>query len=144
MTQLRLLYGYPVLQSAFLILWSSTGKICLLAPIKQVAMFWKDDRNYQSATVAQMTRSMPFCHELCINGQTRPVKKTKKTWRAKRLHSSMINYFFFFFFQHDDVIKWKHLPRYWSFVRGKSRVTGEFPTQIPVTQSFDFFWYAPE
>ena len=60
-------------------------------------MFWKDDRDHQNATVAQMTRSMPFCHELCINGQTRPVKKTK-TWRAKRFHSSTINYFFFLFF----------------------------------------------
>ena len=35
---------------------------------------------------------------------------------------------------HDDVIKWKHFPRYWPFV------TGEFPTQRPVTQSFDVFF----
>ena len=40
---------------------------------------------------------------------------------------------------HDDVIKWKHLPRYWPFVRGihRSPVTGEFPTQGPVTWSVD-------
>ena len=25
---------------------------------------------------------------------------------------------------HDDVIKWKHFPRYWPFVRGNSSVTG--------------------
>ena len=39
----------------------------------------------------------------------------------------------------DDVIKWKHFPRYWSFVR---EVTGprEFPTQRPVTRSFDGFF----
>ena len=32
---------------------------------------------------------------------------------------------------HDDVIKWKHLPRYWPFVRGIHR------GQRPVTRSFD-------
>ena len=35
---------------------------------------------------------------------------------------------------HDDVIKWKLFPRYRPFVRG---FTGEFPSQRPVTQSFD-------
>ena len=37
---------------------------------------------------------------------------------------------------HDDVIKWKHFPRYWPSVR----VTDEFSTQRPVTQSFDVFF----
>ena len=41
---------------------------------------------------------------------------------------------------HDDIIKWKHFPRYWSFVRGILPVTGEFPAQRPVTQSFDVFF----
>ena len=38
---------------------------------------------------------------------------------------------------HDDVIKWKHFPRYWPFVRGIHRSPGEFPSQRPVTRSFD-------
>ena len=37
-------------------------------------------------------------------------------------------------FKHDDVIKWKHFPRYCPFVRGIH------PTQRPVTQSFDVFF----
>ena len=37
----------------------------------------------------------------------------------------------------DDVIKWKHFPRYWPFERGNSPVTGEFPAQRPVMRSFD-------
>ena len=41
---------------------------------------------------------------------------------------------------HDDVIKWKHFPRYWPFVRGIHRSPGEFPAQRPVTWSFDFFF----
>ena len=38
---------------------------------------------------------------------------------------------------HDDVIKWEHFLRYWPFVRG---ITGGFPSQRPVTQSFDVFF----
>ena len=40
---------------------------------------------------------------------------------------------------HDDVIKWKHFPRNWPFVRGIHR-SGDFPTQRPVTCSFDVFF----
>ena len=36
--------------------------------------------------------------------------------------------------RHDDVIKWKHFPRYWPFV------SGEFPSQRPMTRSFDVFF----
>ena len=39
---------------------------------------------------------------------------------------------------HDDVIKWKHLPRYWPFVRGIHRSPVNSP-QRPVTRSFDVF-----
>ena len=39
---------------------------------------------------------------------------------------------------HDDVIKYKHFPRYWFFVCGE--FTGELPTQRPVTRSFDVFF----
>ena len=42
-------------------------------------------------------------------------------------------------FIHDDVIKWKHFPRYWECV-GNSPVTVVFPTQRPVTQGFDVFF----
>ena len=40
---------------------------------------------------------------------------------------------------HDDVIKRKNFPRYWPFVWG-IRLTGEFPTQRPMTRSFDVFF----
>ena len=43
---------------------------------------------------------------------------------------------------HDDVIKWKHFPRYWPFVRG-------IPRWIPRAKASDaelwyFLWSAPE
>ena len=36
--------------------------------------------------------------------------------------------------KHDDVIKWKHFPRYWPLMRGIRR------SQSPVKQSFDIFF----
>ena len=47
---------------------------------------------------------------------------------------------------HDDVIKWKHFPRYWPFVRGIHR---SGPRWIPRTKASDaelscFRWSAPE
>ena len=41
---------------------------------------------------------------------------------------------------HDDVIKWKHFPRYWSCVRGIHRSPGDFLSQRPVTRGFDVFF----
>ena len=42
---------------------------------------------------------------------------------------------------HDGVIKWKHFPLYWPFVQGIHQFPGEFPSQRPVTQSFDTFFH---
>ena len=39
--------------------------------------------------------------------------------------------------EHYDVIKWKLFPRYWSFVRGNSPVTGECPSQKANNADFD-------
>ena len=43
---------------------------------------------------------------------------------------------------HDDVIKWKHFPHYWPFVRG---TTGHrwIPLQMSVTRSFDVSYDLP-
>ena len=40
---------------------------------------------------------------------------------------------------HDDVIKWKHFPHNWPFMRGIHR-SGVFPAQRPVTRSFGVFF----
>ena len=41
---------------------------------------------------------------------------------------------------HGDVIKWKHFPCYWPFVRGIHRSPVNLPAQRPVTRSFDVFF----
>ena len=40
--------------------------------------------------------------------------------------------------QHYDVIKWKHFPRYWSFVRGIHRSPVNSSHKVPVTRFFMF------
>ena len=41
---------------------------------------------------------------------------------------------------HNDVIKWQYLPRYWPFVRGIHRSPVYSPHKRPVTWSFDVFF----
>ena len=42
---------------------------------------------------------------------------------------------------HDDVIKWKHFSRYWALCTGSNPpVNGGFPSQRPVTRSFEVFF----
>ena len=41
---------------------------------------------------------------------------------------------------HDDVIKWKHFPRHWPFVRGIHRSPVNSPQRPVTTRSFDVFF----
>ena len=41
---------------------------------------------------------------------------------------------------HDDVIKWKHFPRYWPFVRGIHWFPVNSPHKRPMTQNFYVFF----
>ena len=41
---------------------------------------------------------------------------------------------------YDDVIKWKKKSALLAICAGNSPVTGEFPAQRPVTQSFEVFF----
>ena len=46
---------------------------------------------------------------------------------------------------HDDVIKWKHFPRYWRFVRGIHRSAVNSPhTKVSDAELCYFLWSAPE
>ena len=79
---------------------------------------------------------------LLLFSETRPYSKTiPQGVNCSQSYSKVLNRCY-----HDDIIKWKHFPRYWPFVRGihrspvNSSVTGEFPAQRPVTRSFDVFF----
>ena len=46
----------------------------------------------------------------------------------------------FYMCTEDAVIKWKHLPRYWPFVRGIHRSPVNSPHKGPLTRSFGVFF----
>ena len=56
-----------------------------------------------------------------------------------RSHDTLQTSHFSCYQYRDDVIKWKLFPCYMPFVTGNPLVTGGFPSQRPVTQSFDVF-----
>ena len=41
---------------------------------------------------------------------------------------------------HDDIIKWKHFPRYWPFVRGNHRSPVNSPTKASYVRLWCFLW----
>ena len=45
---------------------------------------------------------------------------------------------------HDDVIKWKHFPRYWPFVRGIHRSRWIPRTKASDAELWCFLWSQPE
>ena len=45
---------------------------------------------------------------------------------------------------HDDVIKWKHFPRYWPFVRGIHRSRWIPRTKASDAKLWGFLWSTPE
>ena len=47
-------------------------------------------------------------------------------------------------YKHDDVIKWKHFPRYWPFVRGIHRSRWIPSTKASDAELWCFLWSAPE
>ena len=90
-------------------------------------------------------RHFSFCclcqHVTCVTRSIRTRAEHITYRRLEMFNSAVLNTILLYKFTHDDVIKWKHFPRYWSFVwkssPGNSPVTAEFPSQRPVTQSFD-------
>ena len=54
--------------------------------------------------------------------------RTSGAWLITSCHGDALH--------HDDVIKWKHFPRYWPFVQGIHRSP---VTQRPMTRGFDVF-----
>ena len=73
--------------------------------------------------------STQFDRNIACEFRTRP--------KLGRLHIS-------FSMLHDDVIKWKHFPRYWPFVRGIHRSRWIPHTKASDAELWCFLWSAPE
>ena len=62
----------------------------------------------------------------------------KLFWILKILNLEILN-----LESHDDVIKWKHIPRYWPFVRGIHRSPVNSPHKGQWRGALMFLWSAP-
>ena len=68
-------------------------------------------------------RNIPFSGQWNKNGSHMGIPAMTESWKI---------------WSHDDVIKWKHFPRNWPFVRGIHRSLVDSLSK-PVTSSFDVF-----
>ena len=77
------------------------------------------------------------CMLLNTPNSHRTVKHRRRCWlkRVIKLISPMLF--------HDDVIKWKHFPRYWPFVRGIHRSRWIPHTKASDAELWCFLWSAP-
>ena len=66
----------------------------------------------------------------------------KYLWRPGRCSDQEVSYTYFS--NHDDVIKWKHFPRYWPFVRGIHRSPVNSPHKGQWRELWCFLWSASE
>ena len=87
---------------------------------------------------------LPSCHQPHVDGFPGQVCKNSKMTNLESEGKSTCYilpkdiFWALSIHKHDDVIKWKQFPRYWPY--GEFTVNGEFPTQRPVTRSFDVFF----
>ena len=62
------------------------------------------------------------------------------SWYYNEFYFSLHNNVQRIHIKYDDVMKWKHFPRHWPFVRGIHRSPVNSPHKRPVTRSFDVFF----
>ena len=77
-----------------------------------------------------------YIHIFCLDGNMWAIFKISTLWRLLTTKSCANLDKHEACQLHDDVIKWKHYPRYWPFVQGNHRSR----VQRPVTRSFDVFF----
>ena len=107
---MNLLYNYMVLSRNAHVA-SKFGRYFTLYILYAIDEYLRKDGEHQWAIWSKLIRN--FCPLKSTNHYVWPFKgksrtETRATWSSLCLH-------------HDDVIKWKHFPRYWPFVRGIHR-----------------------
>ena len=89
---------------------------------------WKLCNEYQSECISEIERqnSPKLCYKFSL---TIFVSCSQITWMKKTIN-------------HDDVIKWKHFPRHWPFVRGIHRCRWIPHTKASNAELWCFLWSA--
>ena len=75
------------------------------------------------------------CHQQPWHGQCTIDSSLSSTWK---------DFYYLCHINHDDVIKWKHFPRYWPFMRGIHRSPVNSRTKASDTELWCFLWSVSE
>ena len=108
------------------------ASLCVLLALEHKINFlcWCFPHGVFSMCLAVLYRCVIFHHTnfgfMCICFEFTLLSNTQRTQNGSnsshREHKNVLNahwrQFSVMFLTHDDVIKWKHFPRYWPFVRG--------------------------
>ena len=133
---------------------SSSHKYLIVVP-RTVPKYKKTDKQSSNAPVYAFEPNGPgtACNMMMLNTSPRismAVHVSNLFWSSRMIDSGrrvIVKYMYLGILVHcdwdagllNDVIKWKHFPRYWPFLRGIHRSVVNFPAQRPVTQSFYIF-----
>ena len=92
---------------------------------------WTSDVIWRYRPGTTLSRVMAWCHRTItwINADLSSVRSQDIELRpiSHNIPQPSITRIILKPFIHDDVIKWKHFPRYWPFVRGIHRAPGKSP-----------------
>ena len=106
--------------------------------------WWRHKMEIFSALLALCAENSPV---ICEFPSQRPVTRNLYGFFHLQLNKRLnktVNCRWFEALCHDDVIKWKHFPRYWPFVRGIHRSRWIPRTKASDAELWCFLWSAPE
>ena len=112
------------------IMTAMTSQITSLTIVYSIFCSDADQRKHQSSASLAFVRGI---HRWPVNSPHKwPVMRKMCTSQCREM------------LDHDDVIKWRHFPRYWPFVRGIHRSPVNSPTKASDAELWYFRWSAPE
>ena len=102
-------------------------------------VFSNERRNHCPCLPHKWERCKLWCFHIMVKQTVLHLNTKISLYWKSALGSDLANAYRVFI-NHDDVIKWKHFPRYWSFARGIHRSPVNPRHKGPVTRSVDVFF----
>ena len=115
-------------------------------PLGDVVIFLKRLVNVDSSNMPRVTKDITWANwHICILPKMIGTRITilhienDGRWLAFNKHQTWTKQINTMYPDHNDLIKWKHFPRYWPLVRGIIR-----QTKTSVAELWCFLWSSPE
>ena len=99
-------------------------------------------------TFSSQLRWLMYAYSLSLLNSVPMLSNDNKTRRAVYIILTVYLWYCFWLAclhtSHDDVIKWRHFPRYWPFVWGIHRAPVHYPHKASDAELCCFFWSVSE